>query len=242
MALYKLQFPVEAIRGLVGGDNGQVLYPVAGRQFGRQNVQPLNPQSTLQTSWRGFMTAISQAFGSLTVAQIAGWATLGSQIVRTDEFGQEYTLNAEQAYMAVNSARLANGQALVSVAPAYSLRALDATNGEMTYDSGEDAIQFSLSAVTSTPGFIWARFSQLLPGNARQARMTDVKTMSVDFAGAIQSIPQDPTVDFQFNVVNLTPKPSGITDRIGVYFQAYDANYVPGQYFLATSLNFSEVA
>lgn len=242
MALVTVAFPFEQLSGKIGGDAGMVAYPLSGRMVARNMVIPNNPQSALQVSWRAILTQCSQAFGTCSTAQLAGWATLGALITKQDSLGRDYTLNAEQAFMSVNQVRVANGQAIVLDAPVYSLRALDATDGSFVYDSTTGEFVFTLAAVTSVTGFIWARFSPILPGNARKARPTDVKTMSNSFADAIVAIPQDPTTEFRFPVPNLPVAPTAIGQRFGIEFQAYDGNYVPGQRSLNQSAAITLIA
>lgn len=238
MALITLAFPIEEVRGKVGGDTGSVLYPVGGRMIMRDMTIPENPQTTLQADWRAILTQCAQAYGTTSEAQQGGWDVLGAAMAKSDLFGQDYALSGNQAFTAINSRRLADGQAIVLDAPAFSLRILDATDGTFVYDSG--ILRFELPAGTYAPGFIWARFSQVLPGTARKARQTDVATRSTTFAQAIVPIPLAGG-PIEFPVPTIVPPPDVAGQRLGVYFEALDANYVPGQSFLSPSLALTEV-
>lgn len=57
------------------------------------------------------------AWRALTDAQRAGWASLGSSMIRTDSLGQTYNLTGFQAYCSVNNNKINAGDAAVSAAP-----------------------------------------------------------------------------------------------------------------------------
>ena len=87
-------------------------------QYVRTRATPVNPGSGSQGTVRGRMSVNAAAWRALTSGQIAGWESLGSQMVRTDALGQSYALNGFSAYVSVNNNNLAAGNAVVSDAPA----------------------------------------------------------------------------------------------------------------------------
>lgn len=87
-------------------------------QYTRSRAIPVNPNSAAQGTMRARFGDNAQAWRSLTVAQRAGWASLGDQIQRTDALGQVYTLTGQQAYIFINNNNLDAGNAVVADAPA----------------------------------------------------------------------------------------------------------------------------
>lgn len=86
-------------------------------QYMRTRASPVNPNTTFQAAVRTRMTNLAQDYRALTAAQRAGWADLGSNMIRTDSLGQSYSLTGAQAYLSVNGNNLAAGNAAVSDAP-----------------------------------------------------------------------------------------------------------------------------
>jgi hypothetical protein len=95
-------------------------------QYLRSRSIPVNPRSGAQGLARGRLSGNSSGWRLITANQRAGWGSLGSMMTRTDALGQTYTLQANQAYVSVNS-RLLCGLAVVADAPAYSTPATIAT-------------------------------------------------------------------------------------------------------------------
>ncbi|MGH8487410.1 MAG: hypothetical protein ACREXS_00675 [Gammaproteobacteria bacterium] len=87
-------------------------------QYMRTRAIPVNPASSAQGAARARLAAYAALWRTLTDAQRAGWESLGVMMVRTDSLGQQYTLSGFLAYVAVNSARVAAGDAAVTDAPA----------------------------------------------------------------------------------------------------------------------------
>jgi hypothetical protein len=86
-------------------------------QYERTRAIPVNPNSAAQGLVRARMSANSAAWRAITAAQRAGWADLGTSMVRSDSLGQSYTLQGNQAYASVNNNRLLCGIAVVADAP-----------------------------------------------------------------------------------------------------------------------------
>jgi hypothetical protein len=89
-------------------------------QYIRTRAIPVNPSSAAQGLVRTRLSTNSEAWRALTSAQRAGWAGLGSSMVRSDSLGQSYTLQGNQAYCSVNNNRLLCGLAAISDAPALT--------------------------------------------------------------------------------------------------------------------------
>lgn len=64
----------------------------------RNRVIPTNPNTSKQAAARNTLAAASQGWRALNETQRDGWTALGSQMIRLDTLGQEYTLTGLQAY------------------------------------------------------------------------------------------------------------------------------------------------
>jgi hypothetical protein len=87
-------------------------------QYIRRRAVPVQPRTPAQLNQRARMTTNAAGWRTITDAQRAGWADLGSQITRSDSLGQTYTLNGPLAYASVNNNKLDAGDAAVADAPA----------------------------------------------------------------------------------------------------------------------------
>ncbi len=89
-------------------------------QYVRTRATPVNPNTTTQATVRARQSNNAAAWRVLTDAQRAGWASLGTSMVRTDSLGQSYNLTGFQAYCSVNNLNLAAGNSVVAAAPALT--------------------------------------------------------------------------------------------------------------------------
>lgn len=89
-------------------------------QYVRTRATPVNPASSFQMAVRARLATSADDFKALTALQRAGWEDLGYQMVRTDSLGQSYTLKGFNAFVSVNSNRLAAGDAKLTDAPLYA--------------------------------------------------------------------------------------------------------------------------
>lgn len=87
----------------------------------RGRVIPTNPNTTNQVAQRTSLHDRSQEWRALTDTQRAGWAALGSTIVRQDSLGNNYTLTGLQAYTSYNRRLVYVGAAVISDAPALAV-------------------------------------------------------------------------------------------------------------------------
>lgn len=86
----------------------------------RTKVIPTNPRSSLTTFARGVVGSFASAWRGLTASQRAGWAALGSVMLRSDSLGNPYTLTGQQAYISINRIIRVYGGTAVSDAPALT--------------------------------------------------------------------------------------------------------------------------
>jgi hypothetical protein len=114
-------------------------------QYHRNRRTGTNPRSTRQGIVRAALSLASAAWRGLTDAQRDGWKSLGLMMERTDSLGTSYTLQPNQAYVSVNAANAAAGNAQVADAPA-----LTTPTSLATVTITLTAVAFSI-AYTATP-------------------------------------------------------------------------------------------
>lgn len=219
--LVKPAAPVEFFRGKIG--TSIVGYVSRGRQMARQWVNPADPQTSLQSIIRAYLSQIAVAWQSVTEGEAEGWDALAEQMTRTDSLGSQYTYFANNAYLVVNFYRLLNGQAITDTAPVYAPPstpvitgvAVDGTNAIMDITHAADA------------AFYFARFTPPLPSERRKARINELRILSTalnDSVIASDTSPQSlsvPMQRFEFDESNY----------VGAWVLPLSAGYVPGTPF-----------
>jgi len=229
VSIITLKSPFASYRGATSFPHadGQVVYPVGDRHFSRAFVHPDNPKSSLQVTLRAYMTAISQAWQSVSDANALGWATLGAAMSPVvDEDGLEYDIGAQQAYTKVNMYLLLDGQAQDPVAPAYSLPAAPGID-TATYTSGTTTLAFVFDANVAQTGFVMVEISPQTYSARRTARHNEVRLPNVDPAISIIALTSaDPGFDLPCATNRFA---IAATERRGFKLTYLDANYVPGQ-------------
>lgn len=88
-------------------------------QYVRVRAIPCQPQSSYQGAVRTRLSGNAAAWRTLTASQRAGWADLGTSMIRVDSLGQSNALTGFQAYCSVNNENLAAGNSVVSDAPTF---------------------------------------------------------------------------------------------------------------------------
>lgn len=114
MAKLKLSAIVSEMRGKL---NGSVFSKNRGGAYLRTKVTPVNPQTIYQGNVRARLTSFSQAWRSLTQAQILAWNSAVSNFVGTDIFGDIKTPSGINLYNRLNLNLAAAGQASISNPP-----------------------------------------------------------------------------------------------------------------------------
>lgn len=106
---------------MVGQLSGSAGSTTASRnRFGsyfRNRVQPTNPNSGSQQTYRQRLQDLSGQWRDLSDEQRTGWALVGDQMTRQNSLGQTYTLTGLQAYTSVNLNRLLIGSAILEDPP-----------------------------------------------------------------------------------------------------------------------------
>jgi hypothetical protein len=114
MAKIKLSAVVSEMRGKL---NGSVFSKNRGGAYLRTKVTPVNPQTIAQGNVRARLTTFSQAWRSLTAAQIQAWNAAVSNFVGTDIFGDIKTPSGINLYNKLNLNLAAAGQTAISNPP-----------------------------------------------------------------------------------------------------------------------------
>lgn len=141
-----------------GKMNGQVASKNRSGAYWRTKVSPVNPQSSYQLAARALLTALSQAWKSLTQAQRTAWDAAVGDFARTDVFGNLRNPSGKNLHSRLNLNLQHCGQATIADPPLPSgagtvlAGALIATNGGAksiahTNDTAGHTIQ-----VWATPG------------------------------------------------------------------------------------------
>lgn len=104
-------------------------------QYRRTRAVPVNPNTNAQALARQRLVDSAEGWRDLSDEQRAGWASLGSQMTRTDALGQTYNLTGLQAFISVNASLQVIGAAQVQTAPALALPDAPAISG-ITANSG----------------------------------------------------------------------------------------------------------
>lgn len=77
--------------------------------YTRKRTAPVQPRTPLQVATRETLTGIITTWRQRSADEQHDWATLGSQIIRTDSMGQTYNLTGAQAYASLNITRATAG-------------------------------------------------------------------------------------------------------------------------------------
>jgi len=103
-----------------GKEGGRVFSKNRSGNYTKRKVTPGNPQSSFQTTVRANLTAISQAWRTITEVQRRGWESLASQLTTTNIFGDAFNYTGMNVFMKLNRNRGELGLPFISAAPAYA--------------------------------------------------------------------------------------------------------------------------
>lgn len=228
MALVDFAMPYDQWRGRAlspGGQSGVVTWrSKKGNNVGRSYVKPTNNLTEHQELVRGYLSLASNAWQALTANQVADWNTAAATITRLNALGQSYTLDGIGFYNMINQFRLMNGQSQTTTpATIDSLPAISQTTSA-TVSGGNLTIVAVATGIADTD-FVYARVTNALPSAGRQARLTDLRTISDDYADSIDS----PTSGTLTIVLPMEQFTLTATDRIGIQYQTLSDEYYPGQ-------------
>lgn len=132
----KVKFGMIVVDGS-GKLGGQVMSKNRGGKYIRTKVTPTNPNSASQAAVRSRLTALSQAFRSLTAAQILGWNNAVNDFAKTDIFGDIKKPSGINLFVKLNANLGEVGAATIDDAPLPS--------------SVESVVTLSATAAAGTP-------------------------------------------------------------------------------------------
>jgi len=124
-------------RGKIGG---HVASKNRSGSYFRTKVSPVNPQTSLQTAVRAIFTMLSQAWRSLTTAQIAAWNASVDNFKGTNVFGDIKTPSGMNVFMRLNQNILNVGGSQINTPPT-NLASPDGTPITATGDVSSTALE-----------------------------------------------------------------------------------------------------
>jgi hypothetical protein len=144
---------------------GHVASKNRGGSYFRTKVTPTNPNSTNQAAVRSRLTALSQAFRSLTADQIAGWNNAVSDFAKTDGFGDIKNPSGVNLFVKLNANLGEVGKPTINDAPLPSsvepVVTLSATAAAGVPDL---SVVFTPTPVPADTSFIIRATAQMSPG------------------------------------------------------------------------------
>jgi hypothetical protein len=139
---------------------GQVVSKNKAGSYMKNKVTPTNPQTTAQSSKRGNVTSISQAWSGLTDTQRAAWNAAAINYAKSDIFGDLRHPSGFNLFMWLNLNLLNVGESQISTPPASatvsSLTSLAVNTltaaGVITLDFGPDPVPANHILVVQASG------------------------------------------------------------------------------------------
>jgi hypothetical protein len=126
--------------------------------YASNRVAPVNPNTVRQQTIRENFVSLTTGWRDLTESQRTAWALLGSQMIRTDSLGNDYTLTGQQAYMSVNGVRLNQQQSVVDDAPILdTIPAITSASIVVTASGNAFTLTWTGTGFGASNGFdVWA--------------------------------------------------------------------------------------
>lgn len=214
-----------------GAPGGQVVYSIGGANYSRNLVTPTNPDSAHQILIRSYINSAALAYQALSEANASAWRTAASGLTRTNILGQEYALTGMSLYMLVNVYRLMAGQAQVSTPPATTAPGAVTNIGSAAIAATDLTFQVT-HGLTPATDFLYCRVSQDLGGDARQGRVSDLRTITDTFADSIVAAASSPqTVSLAMDYFTLTAG-----QNVAIQVLPLTDVYYPGTAYIAKNL------
>lgn len=183
---------IEQMSGSDGKIGGFVHMKLLGFPVARRHVLPAQPRTTAQVNVRAYLTAASQAFGSLTTPERAAWETLANLMTHS-HLGFTYTPYAINAYISVNVWRQLDGQAIDDAAPSALAGFTGSSIGTVGYIAGTTVFSFILvHNGTAAVGFWAVSITPALASAQRAARPSDYRLGMATTADAIIAVSATP--------------------------------------------------
>lgn len=126
-------------RGKIGG---HVASKNRSGSYFRTKVSPVNPQSSFQSAVRAIFTTLSQAWRSLSTAQIAAWNAAVDNFKGTNVFGDIKTPSGMNVFMRLNQNIVNVGGSQINVPPT-DLSSPDGTEFTATSDVSDTEVELT---------------------------------------------------------------------------------------------------
>lgn len=111
-------FTAGPVAGQISGRVGAIVFSHnKGGPYIRNGTIPITSTTDPALAAKARITAASQAFRSLTTAQIQSWVVWAATNPVVNRLGKQITLSPISAYIQLNTRLLADGQAMISVPP-----------------------------------------------------------------------------------------------------------------------------
>lgn len=162
--------PGIAVGRLSGSQGGTVASHNRYGPYFRLRSVPTNPSTVYQELARGRLGAASAAWQGLTAAQRAAWAAWAATNPIVNSFGERQVLAPNAAFIQLNSRRLIDSQAVITVPPVGAgPDALTSLTATWDIGAGDFEINFtatplaagekliSRAAVVASPGITYVR-------------------------------------------------------------------------------------
>ena len=140
-----------------GKQGGHVFSKNRAGAYVRTKVTPTNPRTIYQSAQRGLLTALSQAWRTLSQVERNAWNAAVVNFERTDVFGNLRRPTGKNLYTLINSNLINSGNAEVSLPPTPTEQAL-IFNLVSTGAAGTPALTIAadMSQFAGSEIFIWA--------------------------------------------------------------------------------------
>jgi hypothetical protein len=207
-----------------------------GRTLARQFVVPANPNTTAQQAIRSYFTSISEAYQTLSQAEVEAWQAAAAEINRTGRLGLSYKMTWTQLFQSVNSYRLQAGEVITLTVPSTAGATVPATVASVTSDDGDPEQQVVITITepaTPTAGsFLAIRVTRNLSSPNRQARATDFRypAPSEDMI-----FPRDTTSPYVYTFTATTLNVLSAS-YIGIDIRVLNAGYFPVGSLIKTNI------
>jgi hypothetical protein len=170
-----------------------------GRTLVRQFVVPNNPDTQWQSTARAAFTSISEAYQTLSQAQVEAWQALAATINNTGRLGLDYKLSWTSFFQQVNNYRLQNGAAITLTAPSLGGANMPTAIVNIASDDGSPTQQLEITLADSSPtagSWLAFRLTRDLSSPNRKARDNEFQYVGAsaasiitrDLAGLISSL------------------------------------------------------
>lgn len=189
-----LTFPVAELSGNGGGAFGLVYSQWRGLQVARRQVQPSNPQTEQQQGVRGYLTAASVAFQSISLSEKAAWDAWAI-INKSTILGVDVIRPAISEYCGVNVLRQIHGEAIDDAAPTakadFAITGI--TSITNTGPGTSMDLVFTHNATTLTDRLVLVKVTEALPSELVVPKSSDFRTIDGVLAGtSIQALGASP--------------------------------------------------